>query len=126
MLVCAICGSEDIEELEWRKVNTDEFSGLADSNDEEVQWCCICEKHVHFVTKEEVMKEKKEVKKMNNTNNFPLDLNLEENQNPKKDPNFENYLNKSKSIIDCKHLSDNMGYPRGMQGVTLQSDGTYA
>jgi len=60
ILVCEKCGSEDIEQLEWHKVNTNEFSGLgSDYNDEEVQWCCTCEKHVSFLEKSEFDKLKK-------------------------------------------------------------------
>jgi hypothetical protein len=53
ILVCSVCGSTDIEELQWRKVNTGEYVSTSNSNDVEDQWCCNCESHVTFITKEE-------------------------------------------------------------------------
>lgn len=54
--VCGNCGSSDIEELEWRKVNTGRFSGqCASTND---TWCCDCETHCEIVEKV-IVKEKK-------------------------------------------------------------------
>ena len=48
--VCKKCGSNDIERLEWRKVNTGVFNGIyeGDNNDKDTQWCCDCEEHVEF------------------------------------------------------------------------------
>ena len=50
--VCKECGSKDIEQLEWRKVNTGRFSGMYDY-DKEVQWCCDCEEHMEFTEAKE-------------------------------------------------------------------------
>jgi hypothetical protein len=52
IIVCDQCGSSDIEQLEWHKVNTNEYAGegCGEIND---QWCCICEENVEFCTEEE-------------------------------------------------------------------------
>ena len=59
--VCEECGSQDIEQLEWRKVNTNEFCGIFDAEDTSSQWCCQCEKHVSFSTKQEYLNKNKGV-----------------------------------------------------------------
>ncbi len=56
MIVCIECGSHDIEHLEWRKVNTGEFSGEG-CREKEDQWCCSCEDHVEFIPEEEYLKQ---------------------------------------------------------------------
>ena len=58
--VCKECGYKDIEQLEWRKVNTGAFNGIfADDenqkNNGNSQWCCDCEEHIEFT---EVKEEK--------------------------------------------------------------------
>jgi len=40
---CKNCGSSDVEQKEWRKINTGEFSGLDEVGD--TTWCCDCETH---------------------------------------------------------------------------------
>lgn len=57
-IVCETCGSSDIEELQWRKVNTGEFSGLG-NNETEDRWCCNCQENTDFITEEEFKKQKK-------------------------------------------------------------------
>lgn len=46
---CSNCGSEDVEELRWIKVNEDT---IGDKQSQEVsdQWCNNCEEHVEFNT----------------------------------------------------------------------------
>jgi len=39
--VCEKCGSSDVEEKQWVKINTGKSAGLVD--DGEVVWCCQCE-----------------------------------------------------------------------------------
>ena len=46
--ICKECGSKDVEQLEWRKVNTGEFNGTGVEADNTSQWCCDCEEHVEF------------------------------------------------------------------------------
>ena len=57
--VCSECGSEDIEELVWRKVNTGAYSGDG-PQDKSSNWCCECEEHVNFMLKEEYEQQKNE------------------------------------------------------------------
>jgi len=47
-VICKKCGSKDVEQLEWRKVNTGEFNGTGVEADNTSQWCCDCEEHVEF------------------------------------------------------------------------------
>ncbi|MBC8552242.1 MAG: hypothetical protein H8D23_21640 [Candidatus Brocadiales bacterium] len=45
--ICENCGSSDVEELEWRKVNTGEYSGQCDLTNN--TWCCACETHCAII-----------------------------------------------------------------------------
>jgi hypothetical protein len=51
ILVCENCGSCDVETSAWVKVNEydrcDEYIGLEDN---ENNWCCDCEEHVHLIS----------------------------------------------------------------------------
>jgi len=58
--ICDSCGSEDVEQLEWRKVNSGEFCSSHDENLPEVQWCCDCKEHVSFATREDLEEIKNE------------------------------------------------------------------
>lgn len=51
-LLCKKCGSDEIEQKEWRKVNSGKFSGDTENGTED-QWCPVCEEHVEFVSEEE-------------------------------------------------------------------------
>ena len=52
--ICDACGSENVERLQWVRVNTSELSVHSDDNNSDLQWCCDCEKHVSFKTSEEL------------------------------------------------------------------------
>jgi hypothetical protein len=47
MIVCATCGSHDIEELRWVGVNNGISKGKQ-SEEVDDQWCSKCEEHVNF------------------------------------------------------------------------------
>lgn len=54
MLVCEVCGSEDIQGKAWVDINKKkpeiEFVDFGDEND---NWCKSCEAHVNFITREQ-------------------------------------------------------------------------
>lgn len=39
--ICEKCGSSDVEEQQWVKVNTGKLAGLVEDGAE--AWCCQCE-----------------------------------------------------------------------------------
>lgn len=48
--VCPNCGSEDIEQVEWRNINTSEFCGAT----EDECWCNDCDCNFqYYLSKEE-------------------------------------------------------------------------
>ena len=50
--VCEICGSSEIEEKAWIKINTGRVSSILE---EGPVWCCDCEKETHIFYKDEVI-----------------------------------------------------------------------
>jgi len=42
-LFCKTCGSDDLEQLEWRKVNTGKFVESYDQESPHPYWCTVCE-----------------------------------------------------------------------------------
>jgi hypothetical protein len=43
--ICEICGSSDLEEEAWVKINTGKIMEIKDDSD---VWCCNCEKEVNI------------------------------------------------------------------------------
>jgi hypothetical protein len=53
ILVCEECGSSDIQTLMWVNPNTNEVGGELSSEDEEHNWCKVCEKHTSLTSLEQ-------------------------------------------------------------------------
>ena len=48
--ICKKCGSSDVEEQRWVKVNTGELTSSAE--DTPLMWCCQCEQETSIKEKE--------------------------------------------------------------------------
>ena len=57
LIVCAECGSSDVEELMWVKINTNIIVETADSME---RWCCNCMNKVDVTTQSEYNERKEE------------------------------------------------------------------
>lgn len=44
-LFCKTCGSDDLEQLEWRKVNTGKFVESFEQESPHPFWCPVCKIH---------------------------------------------------------------------------------
>lgn len=61
MLVCEVCGSEDIQGRAWVDINKKKPEiEFVDSGDIDDNWCKSCESHTSFITKGEFEESKSE------------------------------------------------------------------
>jgi len=58
--ICEKCGSSDVEEQQWVKINTGRLAGLVD--DDSKVWCCQCEQETSLKEKAEEVRSKGEIK----------------------------------------------------------------
>lgn len=49
-MICAQCGSDEVQERLWVYVNNGKLAGDA-TGDKEDQWCPICNEHVDIIPK---------------------------------------------------------------------------
>ncbi len=52
-LVCAECGSDQIQVLAWIDANTNEYKSEG-TDDRENHWCEKCQEHVEFITEDQL------------------------------------------------------------------------
>ena len=54
ILVCKQCGSKDIQQLVWAKVNVQHRKIVGDGPDEiNSRWCDGCKEHVNFISQDD-------------------------------------------------------------------------
>lgn len=57
ILVCAECGSQDVQTQAWIKPNANDLcDGYLGIDDSDNNWCCECEEFVELITLEEYEK----------------------------------------------------------------------
>lgn len=52
-MVCAECGSDQVQIKEWRWVNTGEYAGMVSDGEADDNWCENCQEHTHILSEQE-------------------------------------------------------------------------